>query len=78
MLGLFSKGKVVMARRQNQSKPVEIVHNVMVQNCSLKVHRVPITGRKEYGKTYVLPGPWWIIMESETQLLFEQVPDGGV
>ena len=45
ILGLFSRGKVVMARRQSQSKPVEIVHNVMLQNCSLKVHKVSLTGR---------------------------------
>jgi hypothetical protein len=56
-----SKGRVVIERRQNHSKPMEIVHNVMLQNCCRKVHKVTITGRKECGKTSMFPGPWWII-----------------
>jgi hypothetical protein len=75
---VFSRGKVIMARRQNQSKPMEIVYNVMVQNCSLKVHKVPIIGRMEYGDVHVARTMGDNYRGSENHPLFEQVSGGGV
>jgi hypothetical protein len=56
---------------------METVHNVMIQNCSLQVHKIPVTGRKEYGRTSCFQGRGGWSWGREAQPLFEEGPGGG-